>query len=130
MRRRGAKVPLIHNNIEKLSLEESKYSTNKLLVTSEPEEVKYLDDFDPKNIRLCSWNVNGLKSIIAKGELQQFIREHSPDVLCLSETKLSLENIEKLKIKRHIPGEYGCYWNCSKTKKGYSGTAILTKGNS
>lgn len=28
---------------------------------------------------------------------------------------------------KQIPEEYGQYWNCCKTKKGYAGTAILTK---
>lgn len=70
-------------------------------------------------MRLISWNVNGIKSILKKNFLA-FVREHDPDVLCLQETRSPRENIV-LDIK-------GCelYWNHAR-KAGYSGTAVLTK---
>ena len=30
-------------------------------------------------------------------------------------------------LAKHIPAGYVSYWNCSKLKKGYSGTAVLSK---
>ena len=37
------------------------------------------------------------------------------------------DKIEKKKLVEKLPDGYESYWNCSKAKLGYSGTAILTK---
>lgn len=71
-------------------------------------------------MKLYSWNVNGIRAVINKGTFQKFIEEHSPDILCLQETKASREQVEI-----DIP-DYKEYWN-SAVKKGYSGTAIFSK---
>ncbi|MBW4051744.1 MAG: exodeoxyribonuclease III [Proteobacteria bacterium] len=71
-------------------------------------------------MRLYSWNVNGVRSVINKGLLQKFIKAHKPDVLCLQETKA-----ERGQIEIDLP-EYHEYWN-SAVKKGYSGTALFSK---
>jgi exodeoxyribonuclease III len=71
-------------------------------------------------MKIYSWNVNGIRAVHKKGALQSFIAEHSPDILCLQETKASQDQIEV-----DMP-EYEEYW-CSADKKGYSGTAIFTK---
>lgn len=67
-----------------------------------------------------SWNVNGIRAVLKKGELMPFIEKHSPDILCLQETKASRDQVEI-----DLVG-YEEYWN-SAEKKGYSGTAIFTK---
>lgn len=66
---------------------------------------------------LCSLNVNGLKSAVKKG-LQSIIKEIDADIICLQETKCQ----KKVTL---IDGYYD-YWSFCK-KKGFSGTAILTK---
>lgn len=71
-------------------------------------------------MKLISWNVNGIRAVVKKGEFQSFIKEHNPDILCLQETKA-----EKGQAVIDLP-EYTEYWN-SAVKKGYSGTAIFTK---
>ena len=71
-------------------------------------------------MRLYSWNVNGVRSVINKGLLQKFIKAHKPDVLCLQETKA-----ERGQIEIDLPGYHEC-WN-SAVKKGYSGTALFSK---
>lgn len=71
-------------------------------------------------IRIYSWNVNGIRSVVNKGCLQSFLRSHRPDVLCLQETKAARGQIEV------DVGGYHEYWN-SAVKKGYSGTAIFTR---
>jgi exodeoxyribonuclease-3 len=71
-------------------------------------------------MKLYSWNVNGIRAVINKGDFQKFIAEHDPDILCLQETKASREQVEI-----DLP-DYQEYWN-SAIKKGYSGTAIFTK---
>jgi len=69
--------------------------------------------------RLVSWNVNGLRSAIAKGFFD-FLDKRSPDILCLQETKLSEGQLDL-----ELEG-YDLYFNYAE-KKGYSGTAVFTK---
>lgn len=71
-------------------------------------------------MKLYSWNVNGIRAVIKKGDFQKFIAEHQPDVLCLQETKAKQGQAEI-----DLP-EYEEFWN-SADKAGYSGTAIFTK---
>lgn len=71
-------------------------------------------------MKLYSWNVNGIRAVIKKGDFGRFIAEHNPDILCLQETKASQDQVVV-----DLP-EYDEYWN-SAEKKGYSGTAIFTK---
>ena len=70
-------------------------------------------------MKLVSWNVNGLRACLGKGFLE-FARQSDADVICLQETKLQPEQVDF-----ELPG-YDFYWN-SAEKKGYSGTAILTR---
>lgn len=72
-------------------------------------------------MKIYSWNVNGIRAVVRKGEFQKFIAEHDPDILCLQETKA-----EQGQAEIDLP-QYEEYWNSSRTKKGYSGTAIFTK---
>jgi exodeoxyribonuclease III len=71
-------------------------------------------------VKIYSWNVNGIRAVIRKGDFQSFIEAHQPDILCLQETKAKQEQ-----VKPDLP-EYREYWN-SALKGGYSGTAIFTK---
>ncbi len=71
-------------------------------------------------MRLYSWNVNGIRSLLNKRLFQPFLRTHQPDVLCLQETKA-----ERGQIEIDLPDYHEC-WN-SAIKKGYSGTAIFSK---
>jgi len=71
-------------------------------------------------MKLYSWNVNGIRSVLKKGTFQSFMADEKPDILCLQETKA-----ERGQIEIELPG-YHEYWN-SAMKKGYSGTAIFAK---
>lgn len=71
-------------------------------------------------MKLYSWNVNGIRAVHKKGDLQRFLDTHHPDILCVQETKAHHTQVD-------IDfGEYEEYWY-SADKKGYSGTAIFTK---
>lgn len=74
-----------------------------------------------EKMKIYSWNVNGIRAVVKKGEFQKFIAKHKPDILCLQETKA-----EQGQAEIDLP-EYEEYWNSSRSKKGYSGTAIFTK---
>ena len=71
-------------------------------------------------ISLFSWNVNGIRAVLKKGEFETFMKRYQPDILCIQETKAQQEQVEI-----ELPG-YFEYWN-SAHKKGYSGTAIFSK---
>ncbi len=71
-------------------------------------------------MKLYSWNVNGIRAVVRKGELQTFLAEHQPDVLCLQETKASRNQVEL-----DLPQYHEHFF--SAVKKGYSGTAIFSK---
>jgi len=71
-------------------------------------------------MKIFSWNVNGIRAVVKKGEFQAFIKKYSPDILCLQETKA-----QEGQAEIDLP-EYEEYWN-SAERKGYSGTAIFTK---
>lgn len=75
------------------------------------------------SIHLVSWNVNGIRAIIKKNFIKD-IKAMSPDILCLQETKGQPEDV---KTALQLFPEYHLYVNSSKARKGYSGTAILSK---
>ena len=71
------------------------------------------------DIRLVSWNVNGLRACAAKGFADSF-KSLDADFFCLQETKMQPGQLDM-----EFDG-YTSYWN-SADKKGYSGTAIYTR---
>lgn len=71
-------------------------------------------------MKLYSWNINGIRAVLNKGALQDFITKHDPDVLCLQETKASRDQFEL-----DLPQYHEHFF--SAVKKGYSGTAIFSK---
>lgn len=74
-------------------------------------------------LHLVNWNVNGIRSIVKKGFLKD-IQELDPDVLCLQETKGAEDEVAS--TLEQLKG-YHVYVNSSKARKGYSGTALLSK---
>ncbi|KZZ09973.1 exodeoxyribonuclease III, partial [Oleiphilus sp. HI0079] len=73
-------------------------------------------------MRLVSWNVNGIRAVMKKDFLES-MATMQPDVLCLQETKAQDDQVREALAE--LEG-YHIYSN-SAVKKGYSGTAILTK---
>jgi exodeoxyribonuclease-3 len=75
-----------------------------------------------KNIKIYSWNVNGIRAAVRNGFMDWFNKER-PDILCMQETKAhdkdfpqEIKDLKDYKIY-HSPAQ----------KKGYAGVAILTK---
>lgn len=71
-------------------------------------------------MKIYSWNVNGIRAVIRKGDFQTFMAAHQPDILCLQETKA-----KEGQAKPDLP-DYLEFWH-SADKAGYSGTAIFTR---
>lgn len=81
----------------------------------------------PAPIKILSWNVNGLRSIIKKGTLEELVQLESPDVLCLQEIRCP-EAYAHQTLQTLFGNIYPCILvNVSKERKGYSGTAILSR---
>lgn len=70
-------------------------------------------------MKYVSWNVNGIRACLKKGFLESF-KSLDADIFALQETKA-----QKDQIDLDIPG-YTLYTNDA-LKKGYSGTAVLTR---
>jgi exodeoxyribonuclease-3 len=74
-------------------------------------------------MKIISWNVNGLRAVHRKGMWEGFM-ELNADMICLQETKMEKEQMKD--EDREMDG-YKSFWNSSKKRKGYSGTAIYVK---
>ena len=75
-------------------------------------------------MKLISWNVNGIRAV-AKKNFFDSLEQMNPDVMCLQETKAQDDQVAETLASLKLYG-YQIYSN-SAVKKGYSGTAILTK---
>ena len=76
-----------------------------------------------KQIKLISWNVNGLRAVAKKKFFESF-EGFDADVVCVQETKLQEPQLAD--DLRHIDG-YASFWSYSTVKKGYSGVGAWTK---
>lgn len=70
-------------------------------------------------MRIISWNVNGLRSVLKKG-FYEIVEDFDADFICLQEVR-ALESDVELNLDA-----YHAYWH-SAEKKGYAGTMILAK---
>ncbi len=75
-----------------------------------------------KNLKIFSWNVNGIRAIQKKG-FHEWITKMSPDILCLQETKAQHDQLDEALTK--MDG-YTCHF-FSAEKKGYSGVGTYSK---
>lgn len=73
-------------------------------------------------MKIITYNVNGIRAAIDKG-LLHWLRDVSPDIVCLQEIKALEENIPVKEIENL---GFHHYWHPAQ-KKGYSGVGILTK---
>lgn len=75
-------------------------------------------------MKLITWNINGLRAIERKGELDNLIKKYSPDIICLQETK---SHIDQLTDKTRDKQGYFSFFESANNRKGYSGVAIYSK---
>lgn len=75
-------------------------------------------------MRIISYNVNGLRSILSKNTLEDIISTYDPDIVGLQETRCP----DNYPVNDLITKKYPYFKIVSsKTKKGYSGVAIFSK---
>lgn len=73
-------------------------------------------------MKITTWNVNGYRAVLRK-EALEWVSEVDPDVLCLQEIKVQLDQISE--EEADLPG-YQAVWNPAE-RKGYSGTVTFYK---
>jgi exodeoxyribonuclease-3 len=67
-------------------------------------------------LKLATWNVNGIRARLA--QVQEWIAQERPDVVCLQEIKATTDQIPAALCEME---GYWCYWHGG---KGYSGVAL------
>jgi exodeoxyribonuclease III len=72
-------------------------------------------------MKVVSWNVNGLRSVLGKG-LEAYLAAEQADAYCLQEIKATPEQVAGWAV---LDG-YTAFWNPA-VRKGYSGTLTLTR---
>jgi exodeoxyribonuclease-3 len=75
-------------------------------------------------MKIISWNINGLRAIEKKGELQVLVEREQPDILMLQEAKGTAEVLQPVFAK------YEADWHIchnAAAKAGYSGTTTLVR---
>jgi len=70
-------------------------------------------------MKIISWNVNGIRAVERKGELQVLLAQENPDILFLQETKAKPEQLSDLLTQNEL---YYQYYH-SAEKAGYSGVS-------
>jgi exodeoxyribonuclease-3 len=73
-------------------------------------------------LKLLSWNVNGIRAVAKKG-FSDWVQKESPDILCVQETKVQAGQIDAGTLGMQ---GYNHYWDYAE-KKGYSGVAVFSK---
>ena len=76
-------------------------------------------------MRLLSWNVNGIRAIVKK-DFNSIVDGFNADVLGLQETKAQDDQVREALFGLPSLEEYEVYSSSAK-KKGYSGTAIISR---
>ena len=76
-------------------------------------------------MKFYSWNVNGFRSVLKKG-FMDWLEATEPDVLSLQEIRSEWEEVD-LGVRRQLESAYEVCWFPASSKKGYAGSATLTK---
>jgi exodeoxyribonuclease-3 len=76
-------------------------------------------------MKIISWNVNGIRSLLKKKLFYSFVDEYDPDIFCIQESRCLPEQIV---LDESFLKKYSFQiWNNPHIKKGYSGTLIFSK---
>jgi exodeoxyribonuclease III len=76
-------------------------------------------------MRFYSWNVNGFRAVLKQG-FMAWLEGTDPDVLSLQEIRADWEQVD-LGIRRELEAAFDVAWFPAVSKKGYAGSATLTK---
>ncbi|KPP67689.1 DNA-(apurinic or apyrimidinic site) lyase-like [Scleropages formosus] len=94
------------------------------ILYEDPPDKLSTKDGRTANMKITSWNVDGLRAWVKKKGLD-WVREELPDVICLQETKCAEKSLpQDITSMPEFPHKY---WAGSEGKEGYSGVAMLCK---
>ena len=85
--------------------------------------IKTINEEKRRDMKIVSWNVNGLRAVVKKG-FYEWAANENPDILCIQETKLQEDKLEE--ELRHLKNQYKYSYFSFAEKKGYSGVATYT----
>jgi exodeoxyribonuclease-3 len=80
------------------------------------------EEYPVTQIKLFSWNVNGIRALEKKG-FSTWLRSCGADIVLLQETKCSPEQLSDALCK---PEDFHAEW-CAAERKGYSGVATFSR---
>jgi hypothetical protein len=98
------------------------------MLTRDPITPIPFDEKEIGSLKIISFNVAGLRGILKNDSkvLDRLVENHSPDIICLQETKLQEGNVPEF---QNLLEGYTSYWTCSTAKKGYSGTCCFVRSS-
>ncbi len=76
-------------------------------------------------MKFFSWNVNGFRAVLKNG-FMDWLEKADPDVLSLQEIRADWEQVD-LGVRRELESAYDVAWFPSTSKKGYAGSATLSR---
>lgn len=75
-------------------------------------------------MKIISWNVNGIRAVERKKELELLLKTHNPDVFLIQEIKAQPDKLTSLESQYNT--DFEIFWH-SAEKPGYAGTSIWLK---
>lgn len=76
-------------------------------------------------MKIYSWNVNGFRAVLTKGFLD-WLRKADPDVINLQEIRAEWSQVEPA-VRQQLEASYDICWFPASVKKGYAGSATLSR---
>jgi exodeoxyribonuclease-3 len=76
-------------------------------------------------VQFVTWNVNGFRAVLKQG-FMDWLEKTDPDVLNLQEIRAEWDQVD-LAVRRDLESAYDVCWFPATRKKGYAGTATLSK---
>ena len=78
----------------------------------------------PWNLKITSWNINGLRAWCTRDSTLSYVLEENPDILCIQEVRCHEDSVPKAMDMLQY---YRRYITSSDEKRGYSGVGIYTR---
>lgn len=76
-------------------------------------------------MKLFSWNVNGFRAVLKQG-FMDWLEKTDPDLISLQEIRADWEQVD-LGVRRELESAFDVAWFPSTAKKGYAGSATLSR---
>jgi len=73
-------------------------------------------------LKICSWNVNGLRATIRSGDFQNWLATSAPDIVGMQEVKAFPDQVDP---SPWLEQSYSSWWHVAE-RPGYSGSLLLS----